>query len=421
MTVQTDPIDPCWVDETEAAQVSLPLPESISGFGEDQEFRHDKANTIFRSAAAWKVWHDGTKLPIPEAITAGSCRLGPAFAYTTASGTLTESIANETSIVVLGRYVSLTEDRLTQRGQAGLIDYTFTATKDHHFYISADGLIEVDIVTVGDPAAPGAGQVLLHTVETNGTIIVGQTEGPLFAERRLVVENAWAFEDALRISDTGSNATLELGNIEDAEGFELRALAGGTGLELFEYNSLNQVVIDYGGAGLPMAIARDVEITGNFEVSDDVGIGERKTETPSTPGWYRVGTHYAAEAQQDTWGKVTATKTVKDQAQSTTATVLSPGLEDGVYTGTVTVVGARSNGPLSTAAGVAYQIFARVSGGTATQVASSFIFYHDTIGLTSVTYGASSNSLTVAIAIPAVGFNSNYTVTWDLHRSDDSL
>ena len=420
MTVQTDPIDPCWVDESEAAQVSLPLPESVSGFGSGQEFRHDKANTIFRSAAAWKVWHDGTKLPIPEAITAGSCRLGPAFAYTTLGG-LTESLVDETSLVVLGRYVSMTDARITARGQADLISYTFTATKDHHFYISADGLIEVDIVTVGDPAAPGAGQVLLHTVETNATDIVGQTEGPLFAERRLVVENAWAFEDALRISDTGSGAILELGNLEDGEGFEFRALAGGTGGQIFEYNGLNQVVVDFGSAGVPMEIARDLQIIGSFEVDDDVTIGDGKTETASTPGWYRVGTHYAADANADTWGAVHATKTVKDQAQSTTATVLSPGLEDGIYTGRVTVVGTRSNGPLSTAAAITYEIVARVSGGTATQVNSSFVFYHDTIGLSSVTYGGSSNSLTVAIAIPAVGFNTNYTVRWDLTRSDDSL
>lgn len=420
MTVQTDPVDPCWVDENEVAQIALPLPEALSGFGADQEFHHRKGNTVFRSAAAWKVWLDGTKLPVAEAITSGSCRLGLAFEYTTASGTLTESIADETSIVVLGRYVSLTEDRITQRGQANLIDYTFTATKDHHFYISADGLIEVDIVTIGTPAAPGAGQVLLHTVETNGTVIVGQTRGPLFEERRLVVENAWTFEDALRISDTGSGAILELGNTGDGEGFEFRALAGGTGGQLFEYNGLNQVVIDFGSAGVPMEVARDMQIIGNFEVDDDVTMGDRKTETASTPGWYRVGTHYAADADEDTWGSVTATKTVKDQAQSTTATVTSPGLADGNYTGFVTVCGVRSIGAASNSAGITYAIDAYVSGGVAVHVSSSFISFKDTIGLASVTYGNSGNSLTVAIAIPAVGFDTNYAVKWDLTRVSQS-
>lgn len=419
MTVQTDPIDPCWVDETEAAQVALPLPESISGFGADQEFRHDKANTIFRSAAAWKVWHDGTKLPIPEAITAGSCRLGPAFAYTTLGG-LTEDIIDETSLVVLGRFVSMTDARITARGQSDLLSYTFTATKDHHFYISADGLIEVDIVAVGTPASPGAGQVLLHSVETNATDIVGQTEGPLFAERRLVVENAWAFEDALRISDTGSGAILELGNIEDSEGFEFRALAGGTGGQIFEYNGLNQVVVDFGGAGVPMEIARDLQIIGSFEVDDDVTIGDGKTETASTPGWYRVGTHYAGDADEDTWGSVTATKTVKDQAQSTTVTVVSPGLANGNYTGFVTVCGVRAVGAISNSAGITFTIDAYVSGGVATHVSSNFISYKDTIGLSSVTYGNSSNSLTVRIEIPAIGYNTNYTVKWDLTRVSQS-
>ena len=419
MTVQTDPIDPCWVDETEAAQVSLPLPESVSGFGENQEFRHDKGNTIFRSAATWKVWLDGTKLPIPEAITAGSCRLGPAFAYTTLGG-LTEDIVDETSLVVLGRYVSMTDDRITARGQADLLSYTFTATKDHHFYISADGLIEVDIVTVGAPASPGAGQVLLHSVETNATDIVGQTEGPLFAERRLVVGNAWAFEDALRLSDTGGGAILELGNIEDNEGFELRALTGGTGLQLFERNFLDQVVIDFGAVGIPMEIYRDVQIIGNFEVDDDVTIGDGKTETASTPGWYRVGTHYAAEVLQDTWGSVTATKTVKNQAQNTTATVVSPGLANGNYTGFVTVSGVRSSGAISNSSGITYVIDAYVSGGVATHVSSTLVSIKDSIGLASITYGNSSNSLTVAIAIPAIGFDTNYTVKWDLTRVSQS-
>lgn len=426
MTVQTDPLDPCWVDEADGASATLPLAEATNGFGSGQNFHHTKGNAIFRSAAEWKVWLDQGKLPVEQGIGTTSCLLSvDEFEYTTGGG-LTESIANETALLVLGRYVSMTEDRLTARGQADLIDYTFTASKDHHFYISADGLIEVDIVTIGVSPSPGAGQVWLYTGRTNATDLILQTYGTAFAEQRLVVDIPWQFSDVLKIADSsgGTNyARLWLGTNDDStEGWYLETQANGANLRLFELNSLNQQVIDFGDASNPVTISRDVDIdTGSLSVAEDLTVGDGQTQTASTLGWYRVGTHNAGETDQDTWGKLTATKTLKEAADNGTRTITAPNLADGVYAGVVRLVGVRSDGPSSTNCYFEYNAFVRVSGGTATAVSSGGLYIDDNIGLSGVTLGVSGAAPKVDVAIPNLGgIELNFTASWNFDRVDTS-
>lgn len=427
MTVQVDPVDPAWVDESESAQHSLPLPESVSGFGDGQNLLHTKLNTIARSAAAWKVWLDQGRLPIENALTGGSCLLSAAgFEYTTLGG-LSETIVADVALIVLGRHVSITQARLEAAGLSALITYGFTATKDHHFYISADGAIEVDVVAVATPASPGPGQELLHTVTTNATDIILQTPGPLFAARQVRIEAPWCFEDVLRIEDAGATyARLDFGTASADEGWYIETQANGSLLRIWEKNSTDVEVVNFGDVSNPVTFSRDVLMSFALGVSDtatfaaDVSMGDGKTSSATWSGWLRTRTQTAGNATRDSWGEFTGTSTAKDVTPSQTYVLASAALPDGSYAGYVRVAAVRANGPNSTMAHLEYNVTFTVSSGTAAIITSAGVYAYDAIGFSGWALGASGGAPTFDITIPALGFNVNLSATWTAVRVTQS-
>lgn len=403
MSLVDDPIDPCMVDETEMLQHALPLAESVSGFANDQELPADKFNTIARSAAIWKKWLDQGRLPTRDAVGKTTSRLSPdTFEYTSVPG-LTQSLTvDETFYLVDGYFVRLSIDRIEAAGIANVTTRTFTASKDTHFYLEADGTIDVSEVTVGTPPSPGAGQWWLKTVTTNATDVIAQTDGDDFAEDRLYTTARWVFNNEARITDDGAGlATLAFRTEADPnEGWEIRCGPNGGDLRLHERNLIDGTIVSFGNATDPIEALRNTKIDADLEVTGSVVLGAQRFHTAS--GWLKIRTHEEG-GTEDTWGMWQATVTAKDIAENTAHVFVAPTLSNGSYYGTIFCKIHQANN-LGVIAFASFTVCVNVSGGVATLVSySAYDYYDPFIGLTLFQPTVSGGDLRVSATIPNLG------------------
>lgn len=261
MTLQADPIHYVIVDENEAGQFAGTLPETANGFVADQLLPHDKFNKIARSAGVWKRWLDQTRIPVEQAYGTETCRLAENFRYQDAAGLVdVDLVSGDLHYLISGRYVSLTQDRLVVQGFS---PYTFTALKDHHFYVDASGTVEVEVVAIGTPAAPGVGQVHLVTHETDGTDIVGTVIGDAaFDIQRLIIDRTTHYKDHSLVIDAAAADTSSLSFSIDADtdqGWKFARDAAGALFLQEMIGGSPENVIDFGSSVAAIQIDREID------------------------------------------------------------------------------------------------------------------------------------------------------------------
>lgn len=405
MTVQTDPIDIAQVDENETLQATLPLAEAANGFADDQELPADKFNSIARSAAIWKRWLDQGKAPVEQTIGTVSCRLSAAeFEFTAVPG-LVQDLVADSHYLVLGRYVALTTDRLEAAGLAAYVTgYTFTASKDEHFYIEADGTISSSVVALGTPAAPGVGQEWLCTVETNATDINSQTTGDAFLVQRVYVEQLHAFADEAQVTDTGGGtATLAFKTEADpGEGWLIATGANGSELTITERNTLEVAVVNFGSDSLPVEFNRAISALYDVAVEGDL--------TGGTTEVVRVRSHDAT-ATENTWHNRRTTWTGLNLAKSASHNLDGPnfGGVAGTYAGRLRVVVIDSTDQTAIASRESHVIFSS-TGAASTLVNQAMLYNFDNIGLTLIALTATGNTIRVTVSIPNLAGTPTFNV-----------
>lgn len=406
MTIQTDPIDYCFVDENESNQAALPLAEASNGFVDEQELPADKFNTIARSAAAWSRYHDQGKLPVEQAVGTTSCRLSDElFEYTSVPG-LTQSLVDDSYYLINGRFVPLTADRITGAGIANILTRTFAASKDTHFYLRADGDIQVSEVAVATPPSAPAGYVWLRTVTTNGTDVLSQTTGTSFVTAQVRATRPWVHEGLAIDKEDTAIGSLDFWNDGDPDAGWRVDLDADERLAFYEKNGLNATVMHLGDVSNPIAVNRQIQ------VNDDLIIpgGASGGRVYSSGSFLKRRTHTPTGAVASAFGIWEQTIDKLAAAENTAHTLDTGTLADGVYSGQVRVqvIQVGSN---AVHAFLVRTISVYVISGVAVVAYNSGDHSHDAIGLTSIAVSASGGSIRVLVTIPNLGG----TPTFNIH------
>lgn len=142
------------------------LPEAGTGWPDDSTPRAKEFNHTLTRHAKWIHRYDQQALMHPLFLGLGTTRLTlNAFEYSTGPG-LVATAVEDSAYVVIGYVVDLS---LTELNNRGILNHTFTATKDTHHYISTSGVFRFEVVTIGVGPAPNADELWLGTMTTNAT------------------------------------------------------------------------------------------------------------------------------------------------------------------------------------------------------------------------------------------------------------
>lgn len=398
MTVQTDPLDYCIVDENENLQHSLPLPEASNGFANLQELPADKFNTIARTASVWNRYHDQGKAPVEQTLGLTSCRLSDeVFEYTVVPG-LDQSLVDDTAYLILGRYVPLTADRITASGQTDILTHTFGANSDTHFYLFADGTVTYEEVAVATPPSAPANSVWLHTVTTNGTDVLSQTTGTLFEQVQVRASRPWVHEDVLAIDkDAIGFGSLDFWSDGDPDlGWRVDC-TGGDALALYEKNGLEAQIVNFGNVSDPITLNRGLLVYGDTQIDANLNLSNTRTYTAGNALYLR--THDPASGTESTFHVLYHTVAKTAAAENAAHTLDTDTLEDGVYCGHISVL-------VVTVGSNAVNAFKRFTVGYYVISGVSASFYSavehttDSIGLTSINHSATAGKIRVTVTIP---------------------
>jgi len=130
------------------------LPEAGTGWPDGSTPRAKEFNHTLTRHAKWIHRYDQQALMHPLFLGLGTTRLTlNAFEYSTGPG-LVATAVEDSAYVVIGYVVDLS---LTELNNRGILNHTFTATKDTHHYISTSGVFRFEVVTIGVGPAPNAG------------------------------------------------------------------------------------------------------------------------------------------------------------------------------------------------------------------------------------------------------------------------
>lgn len=155
---------------------------STNGYPDEAIPKAKEWNTLGRQWSSWHRHLDQGALRAPLACSGKTTRLSAdPLAYAAAPG-LTHAVVADSAYLVDGRVVDLAKTRLA----TVLLDpYTFTANRWHHFYVAADGDVQVGVVTIGTAPTPPPGYVFLGTGETDAIDLVAYTPSVTFSAPRL--------------------------------------------------------------------------------------------------------------------------------------------------------------------------------------------------------------------------------------------